>query len=64
MPPPNPLALEGKLIQVTCMATKHANKGFLSWLGVFFAHFSLRIEGRFWVGWIVSFGGLIVFSSW
>jgi hypothetical protein len=41
---------------VTRTATKHANKGFLSRLGGFFPHFSLRIEGRLWVGWVVSFG--------
>jgi hypothetical protein len=23
----------------------------------FFPHFSLRVEGRLWVGWVVSFGG-------
>jgi hypothetical protein len=60
-PPLNPLASEAKLIQVTRMATKHAKKGFLSWLGGFFPHFSLRVEGRFWVGWVVSFGGFDCF---
>jgi hypothetical protein len=55
-PPLNPLAWEAKLIQVTRMATKHANKGFLSQLGDFFPHFSLRVEGRLWIGWVVSFG--------
>jgi hypothetical protein len=39
------------------MATKHANKGFLFRLGDFFPHFSLRVKGRLWVGWVVSFGG-------
>jgi hypothetical protein len=52
----NPLALEAKLIQVTCTATKQANKDFLSRLGGFFPHYSLRVEGRLWVGWVVSFG--------
>jgi hypothetical protein len=42
---------------VTRTATKHANKGFLSQLRGFFPHFSLRVEGRLWVGWVVSFGG-------
>jgi hypothetical protein len=37
------------------MATKHANKIFLSWLKGFFPHFSLRVEGRLWVGCVVSF---------
>jgi hypothetical protein len=55
--PLNPLAPEAKLIQVTRTATKHANKGFLSQLRGFFPHFSLRVEGRLWVGWVVSFGG-------
>jgi hypothetical protein len=65
--PLNPLALEGKLIQVSHTTTKHANKGFVSRLGGFFPHLSLRVEGRLWVGWVVNFGGfedLIVFSSW
>jgi hypothetical protein len=39
------------------MATKHANKSFLSRLGGFFPYFSLRVEGWLWVGWIMSFGG-------
>jgi hypothetical protein len=42
---------------VTHTTTKYANKGSLSWLGGFFPHFSLRVEGRLWVGWVVSFGG-------
>jgi hypothetical protein len=55
-PPLNPLVPEVKLIQVTLTATKHANEGFHPRLGGFFPHFSLRVEGRLWVGWIVSFG--------
>jgi hypothetical protein len=54
--PLNPLTPEAKLIQVTHTATKHANKGFLSRLGGFFSHFSLRVEGRLWIGWVVDFG--------
>jgi hypothetical protein len=42
---------------VTRTTTKHANKGFLSWLRGFFPHFSLRVEWWLWVGWVVSFGG-------
>jgi hypothetical protein len=48
---------EAKLIQVTGTATKDAHKIFLSQLGGFFPHFSLRVDGRLWVGWVVSFGG-------
>jgi hypothetical protein len=54
-PPLNPLAPEAKLIQVTHTTMKHVNKGFLSRLGGFFPHFSLRVDGRLWVGWVVSF---------
>jgi hypothetical protein len=57
VPPLNPLAPEAKLIQVTSTTTKHANKSFLSRLVGFFSHFSLRVEGRLWVGCVVSFGG-------
>jgi hypothetical protein len=39
------------------MATKHANKSFLSRLGGFFPCFSLWVEGWLWVRWVVSFGG-------
>jgi hypothetical protein len=46
---------------VTHNATKHTNKGFLSWYGGFLSHFSLRVEGRIWVGWVVSFGGFDYF---
>jgi hypothetical protein len=46
---------------VTGTATKHANKSFLSRLGVFFPHFSLGVEGRLWVGWVVSFDGFDYF---
>jgi hypothetical protein len=55
--PLNPLASKAKLIQVTGTATKHAHKSFLSQLGGFFPHFSLRVEGRLWVEWVVSFSG-------
>jgi hypothetical protein len=44
---------EAKLVQVT--------GDFLSWLRGFFPHFSLRVEGRLWVGWIVSFDGFDCF---
>jgi hypothetical protein len=57
MPPLNSLPPEVKLIQVTSMATKHAHKSFLPWLGGFFPCFSLWVEGWLWVGWVVSFGG-------
>jgi hypothetical protein len=59
--PLNPLASKAKLIQVTRTGTKHANKGFLSQLRGFFPHFSLRVERRLWVGWVVSFGGFDYF---
>jgi hypothetical protein len=48
---------EAKLIQVISTTTKYANKIFLSRLEGFFPQFSLRIEGRLLVGWVVSFGG-------
>jgi hypothetical protein len=57
MPPLNSLSSEAKLIQVTNTTTKHANKRFLSRLGGFFSCFSFWVEGRLWVGWVVSFGG-------
>jgi hypothetical protein len=57
MPPLNPLVSESKLIQVTDTAMKHGHKSFLSQLGGFFPHFSLRVEGRLWIGWVVRFGG-------
>jgi hypothetical protein len=57
----NSLTPEAKLIQVTSTATKHANKSFFSRLGGFVPHFSLRVEGRLWVGWVVSFGGFDCF---
>jgi hypothetical protein len=53
--------MEAKLIQVTSTAIKHANKSFLSWLGGFFPHFSLEVEGWLWTGWVVSFGGFDCF---
>jgi hypothetical protein len=59
--PLNPLASKAKLIQVTRTDTKHANKGFLSQLGGFFPHFSLRVEQRLWVGWVVSISGFDYF---
>jgi hypothetical protein len=37
--------------------TKYTNKCFLSRLRGFFPHFSFRVEGWLWVGWVVSFGG-------
>jgi hypothetical protein len=52
----NSLAPKEKLIQVTSTATKHANKSFFSWLGGFFPHFFLWIEGWLWIRWVVSFG--------
>jgi hypothetical protein len=61
MPLLNSLAVEAKLIQVTSTATKDAHKSFLSWLGGFFLHFSLRVEGWLWIGWVVSFGGFDCF---
>jgi hypothetical protein len=57
MPLLNSLMSEAKLIQMTSTTTKYANKGFLSWLRGFFPHFSLRVKGRLWVGWVVSIGG-------
>jgi hypothetical protein len=56
MPLLNSLATEAKLIQVTSTAIKHANKSFISRLGGFSLHFSLRIEECLWIGWVVSFG--------
>jgi hypothetical protein len=56
MPPVNSLLPEAKLIQVTRTATKHVNKSFLSRLGGFSLHISLRIEGWLWIGWIMGFG--------
>jgi hypothetical protein len=53
--------MEEKLIQVTSMATKHTNKNFHSRLGGFFPHFSLGVEGWFWIGWVVSFVGFDCF---
>jgi hypothetical protein len=46
---------------VTRTATKYANKSFLSLLEGFFLYFSLGVEGRLWVGWVVSFGGFDYF---
>jgi hypothetical protein len=59
--PLNSLTTEAKLIQVTSMVTKYANKSFLSSLGDFFPHFSLWVEGWLWAGWVVSFGGFDYF---
>jgi hypothetical protein len=61
MPLLNSPTSEVKLIQVTGTATKHAHKRFLSRLGGFFPDFSLRVEGRLWDGWVVSFGGFDCF---
>jgi hypothetical protein len=61
MPLLDSLAMEAELIQVTSTTTKHANKSFLSWLGGFFPHFSLRVEGWLWTRWVVSFGGFNYF---
>jgi hypothetical protein len=52
--------IEAALIQLTSMATKHANKSFLSWLGVF-SYLSLGFERCLWIGWVVSFGGFECF---
>jgi hypothetical protein len=56
MPPLNSHPLEVKLIQLTSTATKHASKGFLSWLRGFFPYFSLWVEGWLWIGWVMGFG--------
>jgi hypothetical protein len=56
MPPLNFLPPEAKLIQMTCTATKHANKSIISRLGGFSLHNSLWVEGWLWVGWVMSFG--------
>jgi hypothetical protein len=61
MPLLDSLAMEAELIQVTSTVTKHTNKIFLSWLGGFFPHFSLGVEGWLWTGWVVSFGGFDCF---
>jgi hypothetical protein len=39
------------------VATKHANKSFLSRLRGFSLHLSLCVKGRLWIGWIVGFDG-------
>jgi hypothetical protein len=57
----NSLAIEAKLIQVVNTATKHVNKSFLSWLGNFFPHLSLGVEGRLWTRWVLSFCGFDCF---
>jgi hypothetical protein len=49
-PPLNSLTPKAKVIQVTSMATKHANESYISQLGGFFPYFFL------WVGWVASFG--------
>jgi hypothetical protein len=53
----NSLVPEPNLIHVTSMATKHANKSFLSWLGGFFLHTSHGVKGWLGIGWVASFGG-------
>jgi hypothetical protein len=40
---------------VISTAIKHVNKSFLSRLGGFFPHFFFGVEGKLWVGWVVSF---------
>jgi hypothetical protein len=57
----NSLMTEAKLIQVTSTTTKQANKSFPSWLGNFFHHLSLGVQGWLWTGWVVSFGGFHCF---
>jgi hypothetical protein len=57
----NSLVTEAKLIQVTYIAMKHANKSSLSRLGGFFPHFSLGVEGWLWIGWVVVFCGFDCF---
>jgi hypothetical protein len=52
---------EAKLVRVISTATKYVNKSFLSRLGNFFHHFSLRVEGWLWTGWVMSFGGFDCF---
>jgi hypothetical protein len=37
------------------MATKHAHKRFISWLGVFLFNFSFWVEGWLWIEWVVGF---------
>jgi hypothetical protein len=55
------LATEVEPIQVISTTAKHANKSFLSWLGGSFPYLSLGVERWFWIGWVVSFGGLECF---
>jgi hypothetical protein len=42
---------------MTSTTSKYAHKSFISQLRGFLTHFSLRFEGRLWVGWVVRFGG-------
>jgi hypothetical protein len=60
-PPLNSFTPEAKLIQVTNMATNTCTQSFLSRLGGFFPYFSLWVEGRLWIGWVVGFGGFDYF---
>jgi hypothetical protein len=53
--------MEAKLIQLTSMATKYANKNFLSQPGGFFPPFFRWVEGWFGIGWVVSFDGFDCF---
>jgi hypothetical protein len=46
----NSLVIEEKLIQVTSMATKHANKSYLSWFGVSFLTCLLGRMALDWMG--------------
>jgi uncharacterized membrane protein YhaH (DUF805 family) len=55
------LVMEAELIQVTSIATKHANKSFLSWPGGFFPYLSLGVKRWHRIGWVVSFGGFECF---
>jgi hypothetical protein len=46
---------------VTITVIKYANKSFISRLGDFFPHFSLRVEEWLWTRWVVSFSGFDCF---
>jgi hypothetical protein len=50
------LALTVKVIQVTHMATKHANVNLFTQIWSIFLHASLGVEGWLGVGWVVDFG--------
>jgi hypothetical protein len=61
---------KAKLIQVTHMATKHANVNFLTFLWSIFLHTTLGVEGWFGTGWVVGFDGfecfflLVIIGAW